>query len=80
MVPANFNRKLKKISAEIEVENLTPHVLRHCFATRGLEADVSLKAMQDLLEHSSVKITGDIYTHLLKEQKRKEVAKLNKIF
>lgn len=80
MDPGNFNRKLKKIAKELNIEGLSPHVLRHCFATRGLEADVSLKAMQLFLGHSSIKVTGDIYTHVLKEQQRKEISKLNEIF
>lgn len=80
MDPGNFNRKLNKIADELEMERLSPHVLRHSFATRGLEADVSLKAMQELLGHSSITVTGNIYTHLLTEQKKKEVAKLNMIF
>ncbi len=80
MDPGNFNRKLNKVTKELGMESLSPHVLRHSFATRGLEAEVSLKAMQELLGHSSITVTGNIYTHLLEEQKRKEVEKLNKIF
>lgn len=78
--PGNFNRKLNKISTSLGIDKLSPHALRHSFATRGLEADISLKAMQELLGHSSITITGDIYTHILKEQKRKEVSKLNRVF
>lgn len=80
MDPGNFNRKLNKVTKELGMETFSPHVLRHSFATRGLEAEVSLKAMQELLGHSSITVTGNIYTHLLEEQKRKEVEKLNKIF
>ena len=80
MDPGNFNRKLSKITDELSMERLSPHVLRHSFATRGLEADVSLKAMQELLGHSSIMVTGNIYTHVLTEQKKKEIMKLNDVF
>ena len=78
--PGNFNRKLNKTVKKIGIAQISPHVLRHSFATRGLEAEVSLKAMQELLGHSSITVTGDIYTHILKEQKRKEISKLNDVF
>lgn len=78
--PGNFNRKLNKTVKKIGIPQISPHALRHSFATRGLEAEVSLKAMQELLGHSSITVTGDIYTHILKEQKRKEISKLNDVF
>ena len=78
--PGNYNRKLNKTVKKIGIPRISPHVLRHSFATRGLEAEVSLKAMQELLGHSSITVTGDIYTHILKEQKRKEISKLNDVF
>lgn len=78
--PGNFNRKVNKTVKKIGIAQISPHALRHSFATRGLEAEVSLKAMQELLGHSSITVTGDIYTHILKEQKRKEISKLNDVF
>lgn len=65
--PGNFNRKLNKKVKKIGIPRISPHILRHSFAARGLEAEVSLKAMQELLGHSSITVTGDIYTHIKKK-------------
>jgi integrase len=39
------------------------HTLRHAAASALLEAGVNIKAISDMLGHSSVAITGDIYGH-----------------
>ncbi|MGV0601365.1 tyrosine-type recombinase/integrase [Mycolicibacterium pulveris] len=44
-------------------ERVTNHTLRHTAAQTWLEAGVHIKAVSDLLGHSSIAITGDIYGH-----------------
>jgi len=52
---------------------VTAHQLRHSFATMLFNAGIDAKTAQNLLGHSSVKVTLDIYTHL--EHSKNQLAK-----
>ncbi len=53
---------------------------RHTYATRLFENDVPLKTVQILIGHSNIKITADIYTHVIPEEKIKATDKINSLF
>jgi site-specific recombinase XerD len=58
-------------------KKLTPHKLRHTFATALFQNKVDIKTIQELLGHSTI-ATTQIYTHVEDEQKREAVMKLRK--
>ena len=56
-----------------EGSSLGPHTLRHSFATHMLERGADIRALKDLLGHSSLSST-QVYTHIQPE-KMKEIYK-----
>jgi integrase len=61
--PRNLLRVIEAAARRAGVEGVGVHTLRHSAATAWLENGVHIKAVSDLLGHSSVAITGDVYGH-----------------
>ncbi len=61
--PRNLLRVVEAAASSVGVEGVGVHTLRHSAAVGWLEAGVHIKAVADLLGHSSIAITGDVYGH-----------------
>jgi integrase len=61
--PRNLLRVVEAAATAAGINGVGVHTLRHSVAVGWLESGVHIKAVADLLGHSSISITGDIYGH-----------------
>ncbi len=70
LTPRSVERIVKYYAIKAGIsKKVTPHVIRHCFATDLLSAGADLRSVQSLLGHSNI-TTTQIYTHITDKQLR----------
>lgn len=69
-IPAASARAFRSVVKGAELPRLTPHGLRHTFATLGLDAGADVLDVAPILRHSSPAITQSIYQHTRPERLR----------
>lgn len=73
---SSYNKNISSLADKVGIERFSMHILRHTFATRCIEAGMKPKTLQSILGHSSIGTTMDLYVHVTKEEKIKEVKEI----
>lgn len=73
-----FYKDLKNLAVQCGIypSNVSPHVLRHSFATHLINNDSDLRAVQKMLGHENISTT-EIYTHITSQRLQDTVRKLH---
>lgn len=77
MRESTYQGRWKRWQKRVDV-NLTAHQLRHGYATMLFESGISERDAMDLLGHSDINLTRNVYTHIRKSRKEETAAILNK--
>lgn len=78
--PRRFQKMFKRILRDNHIVDRKFHAIRHTFATRALELGVDIKTVSELLGHSGVSITLNVYAHSLMEHKKAAINKFNDLY
>lgn len=73
----NLQRALENILKVNKINHGSLHTFRHTFATMLFKSGTDAKVVSELLGHSDISVTYDIYIHVIESQKRKAVDVLN---
>lgn len=74
VIVPKYRELIRQFLKQLDLD-ITPHQLRHTYATNLFNSDVNVKTAQAYLGHSSLSMTMDIYTHLTKERSKSEMSK-----
>lgn len=69
--PNKYRLYYNKMLKQLGIKHLKFHCLRHTFATRCIECGCDYKSLSQILGHSNVSITMNLYVHPQMEMKRK---------
>ena len=73
----NLNRVLHRTLVKAGLHTMGAHSLRHSFATRAVEAGMDIRTLSEILGHTQVSLTMQLYVHSNMETKKKEMEKMD---
>ena len=68
----NLEKSFRRLCQRLDIPRITPHMLRHYFATYALRNGAKLEVISKILGHSSIAITADVYRTVRQEEVREE--------
>lgn len=68
--PSSFSKSFTEMLKKKELKKIRFHDLRHSCASLMLTSGVAMKTASQILGHSSIAITADLYTHILEDVKK----------
>lgn len=71
--------RLSQLLKKAHIRKLCFHSLRHTFATRALENKMDIKTLSEILGHSDITTTLNIYTHSLMNHKKQAMRKIKRL-
>lgn len=74
--PETVNRAITALIKDCDVQHFSSHQLRHTFCTRFCERETDLKLIQEIMGHSDISITMDIYNESNIGRKKASFARL----
>ena len=74
---STINRSLRSLARHCDLRPLHPHALRHSCATFLKAKKVDVIVIRDILGHSQLSVTADIYTHVLAPELREAIDKMD---
>lgn len=76
MEPRNYSYHFYKVRRDLGLVKCNYHMLRHTFATKCVEAGFDMKTLSEILGHSNVSTTLNLYAHPTMQMKRNYMEKL----
>ena len=74
---SHVDQAIKRICETAGIEKFTAHAFRDTFATRAVESQMNPKTLQEILGHSDINMTMNLYAHVMDDTKIEEMARVS---
>lgn len=78
--PRTIQYRFRNILDKCRIEYFNFHMLRHAFATRCVSMGLDVKSLSEILGHSSIQITLNLYVHTTIQQKKQFMSQYDSFF